>query len=58
MAQSFKGFGDIFCHKTEINVHFKFYYNDQIFLPENIVKCVLWDVAWTYLIRIEFSFMD
>lgn len=31
---------------------------NRYFLPVNIVKRVLWDVPWTYLIRIEFSFMD
>lgn len=64
MAQSLTVFGDIslcFWDRTESNVHFKFATMNIYFLLVNIVKRVLWDVPWTYLIHIvvlEFNFVD
>lgn len=50
MAQSLTEFGD----RTEIIVHFKFCYNEQIFFTCKYVKVV---VPWVYLIRTKFIFV-
>ena len=63
MAQSLTGLGDIsfvfFClFFVGLKSLLNFATMNRYFLPVNIVKRVLLDVPWVYLIRIKFIFVD